>query len=153
MPGMMKAATALVRVWLRFVQQLTWKIDRARVCIACPAGTFSNGTHCVPCAAGSYSLNGSSTCQLCPSNSQSNFSSSSCQCNAGYYSLTTPTTLCLQCPANSSSAIGASDLSNCTSFLFRLFPNFSVHCFCLLLSFCHRPFCLFFCKARACQAM
>jgi hypothetical protein len=97
-------------------------------CTACPAGQYARrGFHlCLSCAVNTYSTEKSSTCLACPPNSGSSAGSASCQCNAGYsrpdsagvctqcaagtYELGR---VCLQCPLNSNSGIGASGLAAC----------------------------------------
>ena len=63
-------------------------------CSLCERGTFStetgadSNTTCLPCAAGSYSIDGRNTCTRCPTHANSSARSTSildCICNKGFY--------------------------------------------------------------------
>lgn len=74
----------------------------------CPAGHFSDGTHCQICPAGKYSHMGAAACEDCPANSTSpegSPSPASCLCDAGSLGsaegvIKSPWDTCAQCPVD-----------------------------------------------------
>ena len=77
-------------------------------CKACVPGKYSNSstsTSCVDCAAGYFSGEGTSSCDVCPAHSTSTAGSAVCTCDPDYAG--DGTSSCDPCPANSTSAAGS----------------------------------------------
>ena len=87
-------------------------------CVACAAGSYSSGTKCLPCLAGTIApSSGSCSCQPCGAGTQSSPNATSCEpCPVGTYS--NDNNPCKQCPDGSiSTTAGATSCKQCSTLL------------------------------------
>jgi len=92
-------------------------ISESAGCGWCPAGSYQPGhgsASCLPCDAGTVSLEGSLECTPCGAGSIANPTSSTCDlCPGGTYQSLDGQTSCIPCPTGKASAQGASECSPC----------------------------------------
>jgi len=87
-------------------------------CVACAPGSYSSGTKCLPCLAGTITpSSGSCSCQPCGAGTQSSSNATSCElCPVGTYS--NDNGPCKQCPDGLiSTTAGATSCKQCTTLL------------------------------------
>jgi len=86
-------------------------------CGWCPAGTYQPGhghSSCIPCDAGTVSLEGSLECTPCGAGTFANAATASCvSCPGGTYQSLEGQTSCIPCPTGKASAQGASECTPC----------------------------------------